>query len=339
MAMFNQYLNADSEGKLPPYTEDQQYWWDQTVALFPDKDQLQQELTLAGQSFESYFLKASKNETNPNVTRKKLAAMQDATCSKYRIERKIRELKALRAKQQITLDAHKEILRREKAEQSIAFNEPPFVNLRNNETAATLDVYFSLGCNHCLVFLDQQLQDFLQLNQQGRLNLRFLEVPGLTPSLVGNGKVDRPTTTARQHARLASRYAACAAEKSPAHFVRYISQLIASAKNYLTNIETQTWAFYTHAVAGDFRAGSPYVSVAAMLEDTATKVNIAPSRCDEALVEKQTEQAFSRLKTLRGKINVPFYRFNRRYYFDATDHDKLMLDLQAYVSTGQAVLE
>lgn len=333
MAMFNQYLNANPDGSMPPYTEDQQYWWDKTVALFPDKDLLQQELTLAGQSFESYFLKASKNETDPKVTRKRLAKIQDKTCSKYRIENKIRELKTLRAKQQLTLDAHKEILRREKAEQSVEFDQPPFVNLRNNDNAATLDVYFSLGCNHCLAFLDQQLDNLLKLNQQGRLNLRFLEVPGLTPSLVGNGKVDRPTVTARKRARLASQFGACVTRKNPGQFVNYISHLISSAKAYLPRIETQNWTFYTHAVASDFRPGSPYRSVSNMLEDTAKKFGVIRSQCDESVVATQTQEAFALLKTLRGEINVPFYRFNGQYYHDASTHKKLMSDLNTYVST------
>lgn len=332
MAMFNQYLNADSDGNLPPYTEDQQYWWDQTLALYPDKDELQQELTLAGQSFEAYFLRASANETNPDVTRNALAATQDTTCSKYRIERRIRELKTLRAKQQLTLDAHKEIARREKAEQSITFDEPPFVNLRNNESAATLDIYFSLGCNHCLLFLDEHLTGLLKLNREGRLNLRFLEVPGLTPYMIGNGTIDRPTVAARQRAQLASRYAACAAKQSPASFTDFVTQLMASAQAYVPTIETQDWEYYTHAVAADFQQNSPVRSVQDMLANTAKQLNISVSSCDETFAKTYTEQAFSILKTLRGEINVPFYRFNGAYYLDGDAHEKLLTDLKTYTS-------
>jgi len=90
---------------------------------------------------------------------------------------------------------YKEIQRREDLKRR-SLSTPPFVNLESNPQVATLDVYFSLGCNHCLLFLDQNLDSLLNLNSRGRLNLRFLEVPGLVPPLVGSGRTDRPTREA-----------------------------------------------------------------------------------------------------------------------------------------------
>lgn len=337
MAMYNQYLNTGDDGQMPPYTEDQQYWWDETNALFPEKDLLQQELTLAGQSFESYYLKASNNETNPKITRKGLAELQDITCSKYRIERQIRELEALRAKQQITLEASKEILRREKAEATVSFDAPPFVNIRKNESAATLDIYFSLGCNHCLIFLDQHLDDLIRLKNEGRLNLRFLEVPGLTPYMLGNRGVARPTAAAGERARVASRYAACAAMKSPHHFTNFVTRLIVSAKSNVPKIESRSWEYYPHAVASDFKDSSPFRSVEAMLEHAGNQFGISVEQCDAPFMKERTEQTVAILKALRETVNVPFYRFDGRYYLDADEQEKLMTDVQEYVDSMPVV--
>ena len=174
------------------------------------------------------------------------------------------------------------------------------------------------------------------LADQFKLTANAMALANIQTSIVGNGKVDRPTIAARNRARLASRFAVCAARKSPAHFVTYVSDLISSAKNHLPRIETQTWAFYTHAVASDFREGSPYFSVEKMLEETAKNLNITTTQCEESIIETQAQEAFSHLKTLRGKINVPFYRFNGQYYYDATAHKKLKSDINAYISSISA---
>lgn len=336
MAMFNQYLNRDENGELPPYTEDQAYWWDATVALHPDKDVLQQELTLAGQSFEAYFLKVSKNESNPNVTRKALAEVQDVNCSKYRIERKIAELTALRKEQQLTVDAYREIQRREEAEAKIAFDAPPFVNLESNPQVATLDVYFSLGCNHCLLFLDQNLDSLLDLNSRGRLNLRFLEVPGLVPPLVGSGRTDRPTLDAATRATEASRYAACAAAKSPSTFTRFLSRLIEAAKTQLPHIESVSWEYYAHALPADFLPASPYRSVDAMLEYAAGPLGVSTQSCDPGYMQARSAQAQDIVKSLRGAVSVPFFRFNGRYYQEPSRYAHIMQDIKDYVDSQSA---
>lgn len=333
MAIINRYLNKSVDGQLPPLSEDQQYWWDKTQALFPDAAALRQEVTLAGQSFEADYLKASNNETNPKVTRKSHAEGPDLRCAIYRVKKRIEEGEKLLAQQERDVVVAKEILRRAQAEASISFDKPPFVNIRKNESAATLDIYFSLGCNHCLLFLDQHLDDLIRLKNEGRLNLRFLEVPGLTPYMIGNGSIDRPTSAASARAKVASRYAACAAMKSPHHFTNFITRLIVSAKSHVPKIESKSWEYYPHAVASDFAESSPYRSVEAMLEHAGNQFKISIDQCDESFIKERSEQTFAILKTLRETVNVPFYRFDGRYYLDSSEHGQLMTDVQEYVDS------
>jgi len=336
MAMYNRFLNRSESGELPTYTEDQQFWWDLTVALHPDEETLQQELALAGRSFETWYMKASNNETNPDVTRKSLAATQDISCSKYRIERRIAELTALREQQQRTVDAYTEIQRREDAEAGISFDEPPFVNLESNARAATLDIYFSLGCNHCLLFLDENLDALLALNAAGQLNLRFLEVPGLVPPLVGSGEIDRPTQAAAARAVEASRYAACAAAKSPETFTQFVDRLIESAKAQLPAIESQSWEYYAHAVPADFSASSPYRSVDDLLASAAGPLGIPVQQCDMDYLRERAVQARAIVKSLRGSVSVPFFRFNGRYYTEPDEYAHLMDDVRGRADSKPA---
>lgn len=74
-------------------------------------------------------------------------------------------------------------------------------------------------------------------------------------------------------------------------------------------------------------------SVAAMLKGIAAYLDIATTQCGTTSIRTQTQESFSRLKTLRGEVNVPFYRVNGQYYHNATAHEKLIKDLNAYVST------
>ncbi len=200
----------------------------------------------------------------------------------------------------------------------------------------TLDIYFSLGCNHCLLFLDQHIDDLIRLKNEGRLNLRFLEVPGLTSYLIGS--VGRGgTLAARSRAKVASRYAACAAMKSPHHFTNFITRLIVSAKSYVPKIDSESWEYYPHAVASDFNDSSPFRSVEAMLEHAGNQFKISIEQCDESFIEERAEQTFSIIKTLAGKVTVPFYRFDGRYYNGSDEHEQLMTDVQKYVDSMPVV--
>jgi hypothetical protein len=337
VAILNRYMNKSVDGQLPPLSEEAQDWWDKTQALFPDAATLRQDVTLAGQSIEADYLKASNNETNPKVTRKSHAGGLDLSCALYLVNKRIEEGEKALAQLDRDLVVANEISRREKAEASISFDEPPFVNIRKNESAATLDIYFSLGCNHCLLFLDQHLDDLIRLKNEGRLNLRFLEVPGLTPYMLGNRGVARPTAAAGERARVASRYAACAAMKSPHHFTNFVTRLIVSAKSNVPKIESRSWEYYPHAVASDFKTSSPFRSVEAMLEHAGNQFGISVEQCDASLMKERSEKTYAILKTLRETVNVPFYRFGGRYYHDAREHEQLMIDVRKYVDSMPVV--
>ena len=61
------------------------------------------------------------------------------------------------------------------------------------------------------------------------------------------------------------------------------------------------------------------------------------ARCDTSVMKERSEQTLVILKALGETVNVPFYRFRWRYYLDASEQEKLMIEVQEYVDSMPVV--
>lgn len=180
-------------------------------------------------------------------------------------------------------------------------SESPGVIVGNPDAPDTLEIFFSIGCQHCIRAFETSLAQLQSPVQSGKLKILFVDV---TP-VFGSAKVREATIPA-------SKAIACVAENlSSVGYMNTLSSFLDLLKTELPRTaQRHSWAV---AATDDFRPGSGIRSSSELGARFLAKSGVSASACDERRYgERQVlAQARHRAHLRPGQMqSVPFYVLN-----------------------------
>ena len=335
MAILNRYLDRDDQGELPEFSAEQQFWWRRVNQLYPNPDELKRQLNAANETFKTE-LRRSGVEPQYSAAYVRIAEREDTRCVKQRTlvvltegligteeEQKERERMYAEQRRERDLQARRA---REETQDELAQRAPvavdaAYVDLGHNSAAPTLEVYFSLGCNHCLTFFDKYLPRLEQRVAEGTLNLRLLEVPALTPGWWGHRDAERSNAVSKQRALLASRYGHCAAAESGTRYVAFLRQFISALQTNILRVDDESWEYYVLAKASEFSSASAFSSVEQLIQGVGTSLGVSVAACDDNFMRARVQQSYAAMRAVKGEVVVPFFRYEDQPYLEHRQRD------------------
>ncbi|MEQ8691713.1 MAG: thioredoxin domain-containing protein [Pseudomonadales bacterium] len=328
MAMLNRYLDRNKQGELPDFSGEQRFWWKRVNELYTDPDELKRQLNAANEIFKAE-LRRSGVEPQYSAAYVRIAQREDTRCVKHRTlviltermigteeEQKEREQRYADQRRERELQARRaqEEKLTELAQRAPVTVDAAYVDLGHNATAPTLEIYFSLGCNHCLAFFEKYLPRLEQRIAAGTLNLRLLEVPALTPGWWGNRDAERSNAVAKQRALLASRYGHCAAAESGTRYLAFLHQFISALQANILRVDDESWEYYVLAKASEFSSTSAYRSVEQLIQGVGTSLGVSAVACNDDFMRARAQQSYAAMRAIKGEVVVPFFRYEEQPY-------------------------
>lgn len=184
----------------------------------------------------------------------------------------------------------------------------PYVEIRTSDSAKTLSVYFSLGCFHCVDFLDRGMTWMRENLEKKQLNIRFLEIPGMMPYREGRMEM------ARRNSALATRYTQClAAEKGPYAYLEALDRITQLARKHVRlSGQKMDWRWFVYARKNELVGGIP--SVEALLAQVLEEAGVDLRSCDEKAFRQYADAAKAYYKTIKSGSDFPVYLFEGKRY-------------------------
>ena len=195
----------------------------------------------------------------------------------------------------------------------------PYVEIKTSDSAKNLSVYFSLGCFHCLEFLDRRLAWIKQRVDKRQLNVRFLELPGMIPFWEGR------TRQAKENSNLATKYTQCTArEKGGKAYLKALADITRLAKKNVRLESGKDWSWYVFAQDADLKGGK-FSSVADLLRYILEMADVDESKCDETSFREYVEDAKNLYENIKTSSDFPLYMLDGKPY--KFDEDNKFVDL------------
>ncbi len=194
----------------------------------------------------------------------------------------------------------------------------PYVEIRTNDSAKTLSIYFSLGCFHCLEFLDRRLTWIKQRVDKRQLNVRFLELPGMMPFWEGR------TRQAKKNSNLATKYTQCIArEKGEEAYLKALADITRLAKESVRLESGRDWSWYVFAQESELKGGK-FSSVADLLRYMLEMADVDERKCDETSFRKYVKDAKNLYENIKTTSDFPLYILDGKPY--KFDEDNKIVD-------------
>jgi len=196
-----------------------------------------------------------------------------------------------------SFNAHSDI----KPELQMTADSP--TRLGDLDAPVMLELFFSLGCPHCLDFLDKNLTFLKREAEEENLLLLFYEVPSVQPG--------PHMDYARRQANTASFYLDCIAENNVDAYLRAVEAGIQVAKETVVSTGNWekggiAWQNWVHASKSDMRQDKE-VAADFFNSELLRVAGIDRDMCSVDGFKKRLSHRYDRLKSLGAKT-MPAYR-------------------------------